>query len=176
MHHDWLISAIICLIEKNVQLITRLFETKEYNAEGVYRLSLYVQGRWQTLTIDDYMPCSPHGTPFFASIAGSTSIWLNVLEKAFAKVFNGYRYLEGGSAIEALRMLTGSPLTSFCFADSSVEQLIDNQSMGLLIKDFLNKRSFVLVASTQPGGLFFKEKANVPPGQQYTTQNLDYGT
>ena len=48
--------------------------------------------------------------------------------------------------------------------------------MGLLIKDFLSKRSFVLVASTQPGGLFFKEKANVPPGQQYTTQNLDYGT
>ena len=48
--------------------------------------------------------------------------------------------------------------------------------MGLLIKDFLSKRSFVLVASTQPGGLFFKEKASVPAGQQYTTQNLEYGT
>ena len=46
LQHDWLISAIICLLEKNVQLITRIFETKEYNAEGVYRLSLYVQGRW----------------------------------------------------------------------------------------------------------------------------------
>ena len=31
LHHDWLICAIICLLEKNEQLITRLFETKQYN-------------------------------------------------------------------------------------------------------------------------------------------------
>ena len=110
------------------------------------------------ITIDDYFPCLPQGQPFFATIAGSKSIWLNLLEKAFAKVFGGYKYLEGGSSYEALRMLTGAPLTSFCFNDTSVQELIDNQSMTLLIKDFLGKRSFVLVASTQPGGPFVKDK------------------
>ena len=46
IHHDWLICAIISLLEKNEQLVRRLFETKTYMAEGVYRISLYVQGRW----------------------------------------------------------------------------------------------------------------------------------
>ena len=97
--------------------------------------------------------------PFFASIVGSKSIWLNLIEKAFAKVFGGYKYLEGGSSYEALRMLTGAPLTSFCFNEPSVQELIETDAMQLLIKDFLGKRSFVVVASTQPGGPFVKEKS-----------------
>lgn len=178
IYHDWLISAIICLLEKNEQLIKRLFETKQYSENGIYRLSLYVQGRWQTITIDDYIPCSANGSPFFISIAGTGSIWLNLLEKACAKVFGGYKYLEGGSAIEALRMLTGAPLTSFCFKEASVVELIENESMAILIKDFLSKRSFVLVASTEPSGLFVKEKSHLHIGtaQQYTTQTHEYGS
>ena len=43
---DWLITAIVCLLEKDEQLITRLFKTEQYCAEGVYRLALFVQGRW----------------------------------------------------------------------------------------------------------------------------------
>ena len=76
------------------------------------------------MTIDDYIPCLPFGPPFFASITDSNSIWLSLLEKAFAKVFGGYRYLEGGNACEALRMLTGAPLTSFNLKDASVDSMI----------------------------------------------------
>ena len=57
------------------------------------------------------------------------SIWLNLIEKAFAKVFGGYKYLEGGSSYEALRMLTGAPLTSFCFSEASVQELIETGAM-----------------------------------------------
>lgn len=159
IHHDWLICSLISLIEKNEQLVKRLFVTKEYSPEGIYRLTLYVQGRWQTITIDDYFPCLPRGQPFFASIVGSRCIWLNLIEKAFAKVFGGYKYLEGGSSQEALRMLTGSPLTSFCFGDDSVQELIETGAFRLLIADFLSKRSYVVVASTQPGGPFVKDKS-----------------
>ena len=101
------------MLEKDEQLIKRLFKggTTEYCDEGIYRLSLYIAGRWRTVTVDDYIPCLPYGTPFFAEIQGSNSIWLSVIEKAFAKIFGGYKYLDGGSATEALRMLTGAPLT-----------------------------------------------------------------
>lgn len=121
INHDWLICALTCIIEKDEQLIKRLFEVNEYNDEGIYRLSLYVQGRWKTITIDDYIPCVPRGGPFFGELIGSTSIWLNIIEKAFAKEFGGYKYLEGGSTFEALRMLTGAPLTSFPFADGNMK-------------------------------------------------------
>ena len=113
------------ILEKDEKLVRRLFEVTEYNSEGIYRISLYVQGRWKTITIDDYIPCLPRDGPFFVEIADSPSIWLNLIEKAFAKVFGGYKYLEGGSTIEALRMLTGAPLTSFAFSDSATKQMIE---------------------------------------------------
>ena len=61
-------------------------------------------------------------------------------------------------------MLTGAPLTSFCLKEASVVELIENESMALLIKDFLSKRSFVIVASTDPSGLFVKEKSHLHIG------------
>ena len=148
------------MLEKDEQLIKRLFEggTTEYCEEGIYRLSLYIAGRWRTVTIDDYIPCLPFGTPFFAEIQGSNSIWLSIIEKAFAKIFGGYKYLDGGSAIEALRMLTGAPLTSFNFSDMAVKEMIQQGHFELLLTDFLNKRSFVLVASAAPMSLFCREQ------------------
>ena len=92
-------------------------------------------------------------------------------------MFGGYKYLEGGSSYEALRMLTGAPLTSFCFSEPSVQELVETDAMQLLVEDFLSKRSFVLVASTQPGGPFVKEKSPLNAlAQQYTTQTQDYGS
>ena len=61
LYHDWIISAITCVLEKDEQLIRRLFETQAYNAEGVYRLKLFVEGRWKHITVDDYIPCKPFG-------------------------------------------------------------------------------------------------------------------
>ena len=46
------------MIVKNENLIKRLFETKHYNDEGVYKLRLCRNGRWQTITIDDFIPCT----------------------------------------------------------------------------------------------------------------------
>ena len=78
------------------------------------------------ITIDDYIPCIPNGGPFFSTTLASDnlaspnqdasqSIWLHILEKAFAKLHGGYKYLEGGCAVEALRDLTGAPMTRFEF-------------------------------------------------------------
>jgi len=133
--------------------------TKSYNDEGIYRVSLYVNGRWQSLTVDDYIPCHPKNGPFFISIRDSSNIWLNILEKAVAKVYGGYKYLEGGSTLEGLRMLTGVPVTSFNFFDPTVVEMVYNESMKAIIKNFLAKRSYVVVASTVPAGLFVKESA-----------------
>lgn len=161
---------MVCLVERNEQLIRRIFESKIYSEEGVYRLSLFVTGRWQTITVDDYIPCHLKGGPFFSTITGSSTIWLNVLEKALAKVHGAYRYLEGGSALEGLRTLTGVPITSFLFSDPVVVEMVYNESLKKLIINFLGKRSFVVVASTEPNGTFFKEANQLrDTSSMYTT-------
>ena len=48
------------------------------------------------------------------------SIWIYLLEKAYAKVKGGYKYLEGGSTGDVMRDLTGFPMTRFDFNDQAV--------------------------------------------------------
>ena len=47
-------SAIAAILLKNENLIKRLFETKEFNEEGVYKLKICDTGRWRIVTIDDF--------------------------------------------------------------------------------------------------------------------------
>ena len=125
LRNEWFLSAVAALLEKDQNLIKRLFENREYCKEGVYRLRLYKQSKMQIVTVDDYIPCIPNGGSFFSctlanensnsSKDSSYSIWMQILEKAYAKLHGGYKYLEGGSAVEALRELTGCPVTRFEF-------------------------------------------------------------
>jgi hypothetical protein len=64
-------SVIVCLTlthENYHTLIERLFfNQKDINPNGVYRLRLCKNGEWQTITIDDLIPCEPLAQPKFAS-------------------------------------------------------------------------------------------------------------
>ena len=122
-------SAIAAILLKNENLIKRLFETKEFNEEGVYKLKICDTGRWRVVTIDDFIPCYPFAKPIFTKLQPldshdereqQRSIWIYLLEKAYAKLKGGYKYLEGGSTCEVMRDLTGFPMTRFDFNDQAV--------------------------------------------------------
>lgn len=87
----WFLSALSCLAERPA-LIEWLFITKEYNAEGVYKVRLVKNGEWVVVTVDDYIPCMYNGKPLFASVA-KNEIWVSILEKALAKLHGGYSAL-----------------------------------------------------------------------------------
>ena len=61
-------SAIAAILLKNENLIKRLFETKESNEEGVYKLKICDTGRWRVVTIDDHIPCCPFSKPIFTKL------------------------------------------------------------------------------------------------------------
>ena len=62
------------------------------------------------MTIDDYFPCdSKTGAPVFSRSKGN-SIWVLLLEKAYAKVHQSYYALIGGDTGEALMDLSGAPV------------------------------------------------------------------
>ena len=63
---DWFLSAVSILSGEPAQ-IKRLFAAKpEYNEEGLYRIRLCKNGRWQDVTIDELIPCYAKGEPVFA--------------------------------------------------------------------------------------------------------------
>lgn len=60
------------------------------------------------MELDDYFPCFSYNGPCFSRSNGN-ELWVLLLEKAYAKVNNGYYNIEAGITGQAIRDLTGAP-------------------------------------------------------------------
>lgn len=81
--------AAVASIAENPALVRRLFLTKTYNPEGVYRLRICKNGEWIDVIVDDYIPCYFNGGPIFTRGNGN-ELWVLLLEKAYAKLHGDY--------------------------------------------------------------------------------------
>ena len=98
--YRWILCALATLAERP-HLVERLFVTKEYKVNGAYRMKINKSGVWHELTIDDYMPCALEGQPIFTRTHGN-ELWVQLLEKAYAKLHGSYEALRNGHPNEAL--------------------------------------------------------------------------
>lgn len=106
----WLLSAIASIAEAHPEIVRSLFITNFVEPCGIYRIRLYDVRfeRWTTVTIDDRIPMNDANTaPRFTQPNGP-ELWVLLLEKAFAKLWGSYGYLEGGHVILALQSFTGN--------------------------------------------------------------------
>lgn len=62
-------------------LIDRVFIDKIYNSYGVYTLRLFINGTWEKIFIDDYIPCFPKTVPIYTYDIQMKSVWIVLLEK-----------------------------------------------------------------------------------------------
>jgi calpain-15 len=71
-------------------LIERLFlSPTQINHSGVYRLRICKNGEWQSVTIDDTIPCEPISHPKFIH-STDNDLWPMLIEKAYAKLHRCY--------------------------------------------------------------------------------------
>jgi hypothetical protein len=112
----WLLASFAALAE-HPSAVRRLFVNHEINDRGKYQVRLYnpVKGKFQIITIDDYIPVDSNGTPLFARARGG-EIWVCLLEKAFAKFWPeaypegdrvGYESIMGNYMTRAFHVMTG---------------------------------------------------------------------
>ncbi|CAM9415371.1 unnamed protein product [Chrysoparadoxa australica] len=114
----WFCAALAVVAEKP-ERIAPLMRTLETNVAGVYEVRLFVNGSWQDVLVDSFLPCmsqetakkgkrwSQHGLAY--SRATGNQLWPCLMEKAYAKVLGSYQALSGGHVTEALLALTGAP-------------------------------------------------------------------
>jgi calpain-15 len=118
-----------CLAEHE-GAVQSLFLSKEYDPRGKYKIRLFdgAADKWETLVVDDFIPCDPRlhqqgsARPIFSQPNGN-ELWAILLEKAFAKFCGSYAGLEGGNTVWALRAMTGDHAKVFSrkwVADSTV--------------------------------------------------------
>lgn len=137
-----LASALSALAEKG-NLIKRLFKSDSYSHFGVYQVKLCVNGEWNTITIDDYFPCIPRSNPLVSRSPGN-ELWVLIMEKAIAKVYESYYTLININIADFFLLLTGCP--SFHL---NLEDLIKNDGYENCIKrlkSFVYEKKYLVVA------------------------------
>ncbi len=100
---------------------------------------LNIAGVWRQITIDDYYPTTRDGNFAFSKGKGG-SLWVPMLEKAYAKGYRSYAAIHGGSGAEALRDLTGAPVVKY-----SAEYKNDPDGFWERLTTFDNK-GYIMVA------------------------------
>ena len=135
-------SAISALAEK-YNLIKRLFKTEKYNDNGIYQIKLCVNGVWLIVVIDNYFPCIPLSSPLVTR-SQSSELWILVLEKALAKVFDCYYNLTCANISDFFMTLTGCPSLLF-----NIDDFQNNDEKNKLfnqLKEYVIEKKYLAVA------------------------------
>ena len=104
----YFLSSITALTEYPY-LIKEKFRTKSFNEEGYYEIIFFIDGEWQIVFIDDYLPYNTLSRNFAFALPNNNELWAMLLEKAWAKLNGGYSNIIGGIVSEPVSALTGFP-------------------------------------------------------------------
>ena len=115
------ILAALGALAEFPDLVKGLFLTDKVNESGIYAVRFFIRGKPWIITVDD---TSLHFTKeaagnfhqnndsFFSSIH-SDSLWVPILEKAWAKMKGNYENTSGGWTQNGFRALTGAPVFEY---------------------------------------------------------------
>ena len=101
--------------------LERLFLIKNYNKEDIYVIALCINGIWQEVLLDGFIPCVYNKPAFNSNKSGH--LWVILLEKAWAKIHGGYYNINSGLTREALHDLTGAPAKTLFIEDYNENDL-----------------------------------------------------
>jgi len=105
---------------------------------------LYVNGLRTPVIIDDFVPVWPHNNlPMFAK-AKDNSLWVLLLEKAWAKLHGTYCRTESSSPFFAASHLIGVPSYSLSHPASEADQ----ETFYQLLSDAI-RRNYLMIVSSQ---------------------------
>ncbi len=96
-------------------MVHAMFESKDVSLNnGWYGIWLCVGGDWRLVQINDFLPSIGENLqPVFMHYKNDPQtlpqIWPSLIEKAYAKVYDGYDKLAEGKFVNTLQDLTGAP-------------------------------------------------------------------
>jgi len=101
------LSAIATIAERP-ELIQKLFVMRDLQ-KSIFVVKLFFNGSFRTVVVDDYFPFRNGSYRYAHGERGdnSRSLWVMLLEKAYAKLHGSFKSIEGGFESEAMADLTG---------------------------------------------------------------------
>ena len=112
------LSAIIAL-SRYPKIIKNLFLSEEKNKNGIYGLKICINGFLQEIVIDDFFPVLKtfninneinNNYPYCFTHSKDNTLWVQILEKAFAKAYGSYELLSQKKMEGILKDLSFAPI------------------------------------------------------------------
>ena len=161
----YFLSAIAALC-KFPTLIKKLFYFKEKSQEHCYGVYLRINGKWELVLVDDYIPCYGDGVRYGMNFAFSSTngyeLWVILLEKAWAKINGNYAKIIGGEPHEVFDVITDAYSEKLNVASAVANELWEKMIEG-------EKNGFIMTAGTSGDTYNLDiEDVGLVPGHAYT--------
>ena len=129
--------------------IHRVFKNTEYASDGAFEMYFYVRGERVSVIIDDRIPVLDLGAryvtqypPINSKPSPAGAWWLVLMEKAFSKLNINYTQINSGDPAEALKAITGMPVSTHA------SNTISDDELWKIVVDGTNARNPMAAACT----------------------------
>lgn len=156
----YFLSSIAAMTEYP-NLISQLFKTKSQNTQCYWEIILFIDGRFQIVVVDDYVPVIKNTNDLYFSKPNNKELWVVLLEKAWAKVNGGYANIISGWPADVFSCFTGYATSCVIINDESDQDEIYNKITAY------DKGDCILCASVR-GDDDKVEKVGLIKGHTYT--------
>ena len=163
LNNNFFLSVMTALIEYP-SFLKSIFITQEINNYGIYGANICKDGKYLPYIIDDFFPCDSKLLIECFSKGSKNTIWLQILEKCYAKAYGSYSKIEFKDIDLILHDLTCAPITT-----------LDNSLKNLFIKlDSANKKKWIILASSgdNDSGQELLKEIGLLPGYAYLVVNI----
>ncbi|CAI2386441.1 unnamed protein product [Moneuplotes crassus] len=128
--NSYFLSAVSALAE-NPERIRKCFISQDWNRVGCYATEMYLNGERTEIIIDDFIPVYENSKDIAFSRSTTDSIWVQLLEKAWAKANGGYDKIVFGLSSEVLKAITGAPVFTLDHDNCKTEDVWKNLKDGI---------------------------------------------
>ena len=130
------LSAIGALAEFP-KIIKNLFISDKKNKNGIYGLKICKDGFLQEIVIDDFFPVNKEDDTYCFTHSKDDSLWVQIIEKAYAKSYGSYELLRNKGVEGILKDLSYAPVLVL---DSLSTDLAQNLTLA-------NDNKWIIMAS-----------------------------
>ena len=158
----YFLSAVAALC-KFPKLIERLFYIKEKSSEHCYGCYYRINGLWQLVLVDDYIPCyGTWGKNFAFTSTNGNELWVILLEKAWAKLNGNYAKAIGGEPHEVFDVITNTHSEKIRVSANKADEIWNALAIA-------EKKGFIMTAGTSGDTYNLRiEENGLVPGHAYT--------
>ena len=156
--------SVLATLASSPDIYDAVFIDKDKQRNNCYQLRVFIRGIPKIICLDDYYPCDDKD--FFAfAMSGRRELWVQLLEKAWAKINGSYARTIAGVPSEAFACLCEAPCVTYFH-----KKYPANQLWMMLKREKAN--GFFIATNTTLLNRETEEQIGLVSGHAYSITNL----